>query len=122
MATILIAEDNPVNQRMLTFILKKEGHTIITAGHGIEALDRLAETTIDVVITDIGMPEMDGITLLKQMRADASYEKLPVIVITASGEDVDYATARKAGANDLLTKPVSSRQLIDTVGRVLAKQ
>lgn len=122
MATILIAEDNPVNQRMLTFILKKEGHTIITAGHGIEALDRLAETTIDVVITDIGMPEMDGITLLKHMRADVSYQELPVIVITASGEDVDYATARKAGANDLLTKPVSSRQLIDTVGRVLAQQ
>jgi two-component system chemotaxis response regulator CheY len=122
MATILIAEDNPVNQRMLTFILKKEGHTVITAVHGVEALDRLAETTIDVVITDIGMPEMDGITLLKHMRADASYQELPVIVITASGEDVDYATARKAGANDLLTKPVSSRQLIDTVGRVLAQQ
>jgi two-component system chemotaxis response regulator CheY len=122
MATILIAEDNPVNQRMLTFILKKEGHTVITAVHGVEALDRLAETTIDVVITDIGMPEMDGITLLKHMRADASYQELPVIVITASGEDVDYATARKAGANDLLTKPVSSRQLIDTVSRVLAQQ
>jgi two-component system chemotaxis response regulator CheY len=68
------------------------------------------------------MPEMDGITLLKHMRADASYQELPVIVITASGEDVDYATARKAGANDLLTKPVSSRQLIDTVSRVLAQQ
>jgi two-component system chemotaxis response regulator CheY len=122
MATILIAEDNPVNQRMLTFILKKEGHTVITAVHGVEALDRLAETTIDVVITDIGMPEMDGITLLKHMRADASYQELPVIVITASGEDVDYATARKAGANDLLTKPVSSRHLIDTVSRVLAQQ
>jgi two-component system chemotaxis response regulator CheY len=122
MATILIAEDNPVNQRMLTFILKKEGHTVITAVHGVEALDRLAETTIDVVITDIGMPEMDGITLLKHMRADASYQELPVIVITASGEDVDYATARKAGANDLLTKPVSSRQIIDTVSRVLAQQ
>ena len=122
MATILIAEDNPVNQRMLSFILKKEGHTVIVAIHGIEALDRLAETAIDVVITDIGMPEMDGITLLKQMRADISYEKLPVIVITASGEDVDYNTARKAGATDLLTKPVSSRQLIDTVGRVLAQQ
>ena len=122
MLTILVAEDNRVNQRMLTFTLKKSGHEVVTALHGIEALDQLAQHDIDLVIADIDMPEMDGVTLVKKMRADDAYRSLPVIVLTASGEDEDYETARAAGADDVLTKPASSQQLIETINRVVEGQ
>ena len=119
MTTILVAEDNRVNQRMLTFTLRKNGHTVLTAFHGLEALEHLAATPVDLVIADIDMPEMDGVTLLKRVRADERYRALPVIVLTASGEDEDYETARAAGANDVLTKPASSRELIAAIDKML---
>jgi CheY-like chemotaxis protein len=119
MATILIVEDHPVTQRVLTYTLQKLGHGVILAVNGREALDRLAETPVDLVISDIAMPEMDGMTLLKHMRADVRYQALPVVVLTASGQDHDLHEARAAGANAFLTKPTSSRELAETVGRLL---
>jgi two-component system chemotaxis response regulator CheY len=119
MSTILIAEDNRVNLRLLTFTLNKAGHQVLGAEHGQAALERLAEMPIDLLIADIDMPVMDGITLLKHIRANEAYKTLPVIVLTASGENEDYLTARNAGANDVLTKPTSSNQLSETVNRML---
>lgn len=119
MSTILIAEDNRINLRLLTFTLSRGGHRVLGAEHGQAALDRLAETAIDLLIADIDMPVMDGITLLKHIRASESYKFLPVIVLTASGENEDYLTARNAGADDVLTKPTSSNQLSETVNRML---
>lgn len=122
MTTVLIAEDNRVNQRMLTFTLRKNDYTVITAMHGLEALDQMETTPIDLVIADINMPEMDGITLVKHLRADKRYQSLPIIVLTASGEGEDYNIARSAGADDVLTKPASSRELISTIEKMLKQQ
>jgi len=119
MTRILVAEDNRVNQRMLAYTLRKNGHDVITALHGLEALEQLATTPVDLIIADIDMPEMDGVTLLKQLRADDRYKSLPVIVLTASAEDEDYDTVRAAGADDVLTKPASSGELIAAIKRML---
>jgi len=120
MTTVLIAEDNRVNQRMLMFTLRKSGFEVLTAMHGLEALEELAENKVDLLIADIDMPEMDGVTLVKTVRADERFSQLPVIVLTASGEDDDYQTAREAGANDVLTKPASSQELLATIEQVMA--
>jgi two-component system chemotaxis response regulator CheY len=122
MTTILIAEDNRVNQRMLAFTLRKNDYTVITAMHGLEALDQMEATPIDLVIADIDMPEMDGISLVKHLRANKRYQLLPIIVLTASGDDEDYNIARAAGADDVLTKPASSRELISTIEKILKQQ
>ena len=119
MANILIAEDNRVNQRMLMFTLRKGGHNVLTAMHGVEALEHMATNDIDLVIADIEMPEMDGVTLVKHLRADKRYSDLPVIVLTASGENEDHSTAMAAGADNVLTKPSSSQELIATVNSML---
>ena len=119
MTTILVAEDNRVNQRLLTFTLQKSGHRVITALHGGEALAQLAVNSIDLVIADINMPEMDGVTFVKRVRADERFRALPVIVLTASGKDEDYEMAWAAGANDVLTKPTSSHELIATIEKML---
>jgi len=119
MSTILIVDDSPVIQRLLSLTLQRERHDILTVSNGFEALELLGDRQIDLAIVDLAMPEMDGLTLLKAIRADATHPHLPVIMLTASGQDQDRVTARAAGANDFLTKPASSRVLIETVGRLL---
>ena len=120
MATILIVEDYPVTRRLLSYTLQKEGYTVLIAPDGLEAIRILGTTSVDVVLTDIAMPQMDGLALLRQIRADDRFRALPVIVITASGQDEDRTAASADGANDFLTKPTSSRELLETVSRWLA--
>jgi two-component system, chemotaxis family, chemotaxis protein CheY len=117
MATILVVDDSPVSRRLLGYTLERGGYTVITADHGGQALERLGETPVDLVIADLAMPEVDGLTLLRQLRADRRYHDLPLVMLTASGQDQDRLTAQAAGANDFLTKPASSRELIETVSR-----
>lgn len=118
--SILIAEDNRVNLRMLTFILSNLGHDVVPAVDGQEALEYLAEAPVDLIIADIDMPKVDGITLLKQLRSTSRYCNLPIIVLTASGEHDDHTTAWEAGANAVLTKPTSSQELSETVTKMLS--
>ena len=120
MATILIVEDYPVTQRVLSLTLKNNGHNAVIAGNGVEALERLQETTVDLALVDIAMPEMDGLELLRHLRADSRYQSLPVIMLTASGQDDDRAAALSVGANGFLTKPASSRELIEAVTRFIS--
>jgi CheY-like chemotaxis protein len=119
MATVLIVEDYAVTRRMLSYTLQQEGHTVVTAMHGKDALRHLAETVVDIAIVDIAMPEMDGLTLLKLLRANERYKNLPIIMLTASGQDADRIQARAEGANDFLSKPTSSRELLESVNRLL---
>lgn len=121
MTTILIVDDNVISQRMLSFTLEKGGYDVVTALHGAEALQRLATYECDLIIADLNMPVMDGLTLLRQLRADYRYGGLPFIMLTASGQDGDRQTARRAGVSDFLTKPTSSRELIETVDRLLVE-
>ncbi len=119
MATILIVDDYQVTLRVLSTQLRKYGYEVLTAGSAREALARLAETPADLALLDIAMPEVDGLTLLRQLRADDRYRNMPIIMLTASGQDQDRFTARELGANDFLSKPVSSRELLDAVQRLL---
>ncbi|MCA9936725.1 MAG: response regulator [Anaerolineales bacterium] len=125
MATILIVDDSPTVRRTLGFTLKKHGYTALAATHGGEALEMLAETAVapttavDLIIADVSMPEIDGITLLKLLRANPRYHNLPVIMLTASGQSQDRLHAEQEGANGFLTKPTSSHELLATVEQFL---
>jgi two-component system, chemotaxis family, chemotaxis protein CheY len=119
MALILIVDDYPVTQRLIGQILQNNGHESVIANNGVEALEMLEAESFDLLIVDIAMPEMDGITLLRHLRADVRFAALPVIMLTASGQDEDRIDAEAAGADDFLTKPASSHQLIETVNRHL---
>lgn len=115
MATILIVDDSPTVRRMLEFTLRKQGYMVLAAMNGLEALAKLAETAVDLVITDVSMPELDGIALLKEIRADGRWPTLPVVMLTVSGQVQDQLEAQRHGANGFLTKPASSSELIQTV-------
>ena len=116
-AKILIVEDYPVTQRVLSLTLKNSGHEVQIANHGIEALDQLDTMACDLALVDIAMPEMDGLELLRRLRNDTRYQHLPVIMLTASGQDEDRAAALKIGADGFLSKPTSSRELLETINR-----
>ena len=118
-ANILVVEDYAVSLHLLTQILRRGGHTSFIAYDGQEALEVLEETEIDLIISDLAMPNMNGIVLLQRLRADDRYAQIPVIMLTASGQSEDRIAARQAGATDFLTKPTSSADLLDTVARFL---
>jgi CheY-like chemotaxis protein len=120
MATILVVDDYSVTLRVLGHILEHGGYDVLTAGNGMEALETLAEMPVDLVISDIAMPEMDGLSLLRNLRADERFESLPIIMLTASGQDEDRRVAETTGANGFLTKPVGSAELLDAVGRFVS--
>jgi CheY-like chemotaxis protein len=119
MARILVVEDHLITQRVLSKRLRNDGHVVTTADNGRAALDRLGQQVVDLVISDIAMPEMDGLTFLKQLRADDRFRSLPVIMLTTSVLDQHRTEAADAGANDFLEKPVSSWELRETVNRLL---
>ena len=119
MKNILVVDDNSSVQRVLNYTLSRAGYQVVTIGDGAQALEHLHNNTIDLAIIDLAMPGMDGLTLLKHLRADAKMHDLPIVMLTASGMDQDRIAARQAGADAFLTKPASSRELLDTVGGLL---
>jgi CheY-like chemotaxis protein len=119
MATILVADDDPISQRMLGVILGRLGHTVVSAANGQEALERLTSDAPDMLILDLAMPVMDGLTTLRRIRADRRFDRLPVVMLTASGLEHDERAARAAGATEFLTKPFRSQELVEQVDSFL---
>ena len=117
-ATILVVDDLPQNVRLLEAVLAPRGYAIATATSGREALERLASDPIDLVLLDIVMPEMDGYEVCRALRADAATRFLPVVMITASGEQEKVA-AIEAGADDFIAKPFDQAELLARVGSLL---
>ena len=121
MATILVVDDYAVTQRMLTYQLLKQGHQVVTANNGYEALDSLNDQNVDLMIVDLAMPEMDGLTVLRQLRSSHRYQSLPIVMLTASGREQDRTQAIKAGVDAFLTKPINVWQLVNIVDDLLVR-
>lgn len=120
MATILIVDDYVPNHRLLSFVLEQNGYAVVTAHDGLQALTCLDNIPIDLIVTDLNMPKLDGIGLAQRVRADARYVGVPIIVLTASGKETDEVKATGIGVDAFLTKPVDSEDLASTVGRLVA--
>ena len=119
MHTILVVDDSPVSRRILSHTLQHNGYTVLSATNGLEALSLIQERDVDLVIADLAMPEMDGLTLLRHLRADNRFCDLRIIMLTASGQETDRLEAEASGVQDFLTKPTSSRDLLATVSTIL---
>ncbi|WP_243359574.1 sigma-54-dependent transcriptional regulator [Fundidesulfovibrio terrae] len=117
--TILVADDDPHIQEVLDVRLSSAGYEVLLASDGREALDILARTPVDLVISDIRMPGLDGLEL--QARLEKTAPKLPIIFLTAYGSIQDAVQAIKSGAVDYLTKPFEGRELLEKVSTVLQK-
>ena len=117
---ILVVEDNLDTRELIHLHLTTEGFTVVTASNGREGLYLASAEHPDLIITDISMPEIDGLELVRQLRTQSEFESLPILVLTAFGVD-QMDQAIKAGANRALNKPVHFDGLIDDVRELLSE-
>ena len=118
---VLFVEDSEINRRIVREMLRASGIEMAEAEDGHVGLRMIAENDYDLILMDLRMPGMDGLTAIRRLRARADDKaKLPVIVITADAGATIEADCRAAGANDLILKPVSMQTLYDAVGRAIA--
>ena len=119
MATILTVDDTASMRQMISFTLHSVGHEVIQASDGQEALKVLEGKKVDLVIADINMPNMDGITLLKSLRALADYKFTPILMLTTESQDAKRQQGKVAGATGWIVKPFNPEQLLNVVKKVL---
>jgi CheY-like chemotaxis protein len=122
MATILLVDDYAPNHRLMSFVLEQSGYAVVSALDGLQALDCLASLPIDLIVTDLTMPRLDGIGLAERVRNDARLCEVPIIVVTASGKETDEVKATGVGVDAFLTKPVDSEDLARAVGELLDRR
>ena len=119
MTKILIVDDSPTVRKYHSFVLNAMGYRTCEAGDGSAALEMLLAEKIDLVITDINMPRMNGFQLLAEMREMPEYSALPVLIVSSQEQDVDQALGRSLGANSYLVKPTEIENLAMWVRRLL---
>ncbi len=119
MAKILIIEDDEHIWKLIEYRLKKEKHELVWACDGLKALEILETTKPDLIISDIMIPYMDGIQILKKVKEDDNLKEIPVIMLTSKAQEQDIITGLELGAQDYMAKPFSPSELILRVNRVL---
>jgi two-component system chemotaxis sensor kinase CheA len=119
--TLLVVEDSFMVRELQRSILEASGYRVVTAKHGLEALERLASNSeIDLVVTDVDMPEMDGLTLTEAIRASADWRSLPIVIVTSRASDEDRRRGVKAGADAYMVKDsFDQHALLETVARMV---
>lgn len=115
---IMTVDDSASVRQMVAFTLKKEGYDVIEASDGKDALSKLTGS-IDMVITDLNMPNLDGIGLIKGIRAQAAYKFIPVVMLTTESQAGKKAEGKAAGATGWIVKPFTPDQLLAVVKKVL---
>lgn len=113
----LIVDDSASMRQMVNFTLKDAGYEVVAAGNGKEALTALAGKKADVIITDLNMPVMDGITFITEARKLPAYKFTPIIMLTTESQESKKAEGKKAGASGWIVKPFKPEELVGTVQR-----
>jgi two-component system chemotaxis response regulator CheY len=120
MASLILAVDDSASMRqMVNFTLKGAGYQVVQATDGVEALEYARGNAVDLVLTDVNMPRMDGITLVRELRALATYRYTPMLVLTTESSQEKKMQGKQAGATGWIVKPFNPDQLLATIARVL---
>jgi two-component system chemotaxis response regulator CheY len=120
MATALVVEDSPTMRQLIVFALRRiRGLEVLEADDGVDALRKMAATKLDIILTDINMPIMDGLKLVKRVRSDDALKAIPIVIITTEGAEEDRQRALALGANAYITKPIQAPQVIAKVKELL---
>ncbi|HXF93714.1 MAG TPA: response regulator [Nitrospiraceae bacterium] len=117
--TILIVDDCATTRRLLSVYLRQEGYDLVHAVNGLDALEKLALRSVDLVITDMNMPQMDGVALARALKQDPVFKWIPIVMLTTEGEERERQHGLEAGAAAYLIKPVTQEQLAQEVRRTL---
>ena len=116
---IMTVDDSASVRQMVTFTLKQNGYDVVEACDGQDALAKLSKQKIDMLLTDLNMPKMDGIGLIKGVRAGTLNQFIPIVMLTTESQDSRKAEGKAAGATGWIVKPFKPEQLITVIKKVL---
>ncbi|MEM7293767.1 MAG: response regulator [Pseudomonadota bacterium] len=119
MANILAVDDSTSLRQMVSFTLQGEGHQVVQAQDGVDGLEAAKSQTFDLVITDVNMPNMDGISLIKELRSLPAYRNTPLLMLTTEAGEDKKQEGKQAGATGWIVKPFNPDKLTSVISRVL---
>lgn len=119
MPTLLAIDDSPSVRQMIRLTFAGSGIDIVEASDGLEGLQKATSQPVDIVLTDLNMPRMNGLAFIRHLRARPSYHGLPIIVLTTESDQVASREAKAAGATAWMTKPFCAQGLLDVVRGIL---
>ena len=119
--TILVVDDSPTVVKFVSFSLKNGGYNVVTARDGMDAVEKVSNMPdgVDLVITDLNMPNLDGYGLIQTLRQNARHQQTPIIILTSEAEEEDRRRGMEVGATAYLVKPFKSSILLNEVSKIL---
>jgi two-component system chemotaxis response regulator CheY len=117
--TILAVDDSASMRQMVSFTLKHAGYEVIEAADGVDALEYARNNSVNLVLTDVNMPRMDGISLVRELRQLSAYKFTPMLVLTTESGPEKKMQGKQAGATGWLVKPFNPEKLLATIAKVL---
>lgn len=118
---ILCVDDDKTTRKILSLYLKGKGYEVVTAENGLDALEKMGTENINLVVTDMNMPFMDGIELTKTLRAYPNWQHVPILMVTTEADEEEKKRAATAGVDDYLVKPANAEQITASVKKILKK-
>ncbi len=118
---IVVVEDEPDLVDVVTYNLEREGYSVLASQRGDEGLNLIRSQAPDLVLLDLMLPGMDGLSICRQMKSDSSMKEIPIIIASAKGEESDVVIGLEMGADDYLAKPFSPRELLARIRAVLRR-
>lgn len=116
---ILAADDSASIRQMVSFTLNNAGYQVVEAVDGRDALEKLNTTQVDMLITDLNMPNIDGIELIRSVRQQPKHKFIPIIMLTTESQDAKKQQGKAAGATGWIVKPFNTTQLVDVIKKVI---
>lgn len=120
--TILVAEDSLMLRKVACFPLEKAGYKVLEANNGIEAIEAMSKAEVDLIITDLNMPGMDGFELITQVKENEKFKHIPIIILTTEGKKDMVMKGLTLGANSFLQKPIKPDLMLQEVDRLVNKK
>ncbi len=117
--TALVVDDSISMRQMVSYTLKQAGFAVLEGGNGQEALQRLGGQHVDLIITDLNMPVMNGLAMIREVRAKPAYKFTPILMLTTESQDAKKQEGKAAGATGWIVKPFDPQQLLQVIGRVV---
>jgi two-component system chemotaxis response regulator CheY len=116
---VFVIDDSASTRQLISFTLKGAGYDVVEAEDGKDALKKLTGSGVDMIITDLNMPNMDGMEFLKALRSNQAFKFMPVVMLTTESQVSKVMEAKAAGVSGWIIKPFTPEQLVDTVNKFL---
>lgn len=116
---ILVVDDCHTTRKLLSFYLKSSGFDVVLAENGLDAIEKLGMETVNIVLTDLNMPYMDGLEFVRAVRSDPAHEGLPIVMVTTEADPDEREKAMAVGATAYMVKPVTSEMVSDLIKNIM---